>query len=143
MRFLIFFVIAGFAFAQDIDSKLALLQAKIDALTSRLTDFETAGIHLYKDRASCPQGFYPMENADGRFLLLSGEERGQLSGHTFKDQKVLSMPCSKSIEVAETGFASVCSGSASGTTVSVDLEALVPYFKVLGCIKNGGPNPVI
>jgi hypothetical protein len=141
--FLWLLVIAGVTLAQDTDVTLAALQAKIDALTARLTDFETAGIHFYKDRASCPAGFYPMENAEGRFLLLAGSDRGQLSGHTFKDEKILSLPCSNRIEVAETGFANVCSSSASGTTIKVDLEALVPYYKVLGCIKSGGPQPVV
>jgi hypothetical protein len=137
------FLLFACVFAQDTDSKLAALQAKIDALTTRLTDFETAGIHLYKDRNSCPDGFYPMENAEGRFLLIAGQDRGELSGHIFQDEKVLTLPCTQKIGVAESGFNHVCSGSGDGTSVTLDLEKVIPYFKVLGCIKVGGPNPVI
>jgi hypothetical protein len=145
MRSLIFLLlgIVVHILGQDIDAKLVALQAKIDYLANRLLDLETAGVHLYKDRSSCPEGFYPMENSDGRFLLLQGSERGAVSGHTFKDEKVLTLPCSKQIQVSESGWNSVCSGSGDGTPVAIDLEKLIPYVKLLGCVKSQGPNPVI
>jgi hypothetical protein len=136
-------VLASLVFAQDAEEKLNALQASLAALTARLDDFETAGIHLYKDRSTCPDGFYPMESAAGRFLLLDGEDRGGVSSHTFKDTKILTLPCSKTIGVPESGFADVCSGSAEGTPIPINLENFVPYMKVLGCIKSKGPNPVI
>jgi hypothetical protein len=143
MRTSLFLVLLfGHALAQDTDSKLAALEAKINSLTERLTDFETAGVHLYKDRSTCPEGFYPMENADGRFLLISGSERGEISDHTSKDEKIFKLPCSK-ILVGETGFAPVCAGFADGTAMTMSPETFIPFVKLLGCIKNGGPQPVI
>lgn len=120
-------------------------QRQIEALTAHIDDLERAEIRLYRDRSDCPEGFSPMENAYGRIIVLDGPSRGTVSKHTFKDERVLTMPCASTIQVSESGATQVC-GSGEGTTgspVAVDLENLIPHVVMMGCFRNKGPQPVI
>jgi hypothetical protein len=126
---------------QNLQSK----QRQIDALTAHIDDLERAEIRLYRDRSDCPEGFSPMENAYGRIIVLDGPSRGTVSKHTFKDERVLTMPCASTIQVSESGATRVCGGSEDGTgsPVAVDLENLIPHVVMMGCFRNKGPQPVL
>ena len=125
---------------QNLQSK----QRQIEALTSHIDDLERAEIRLYRDRSDCPEGFSPMENAYGRIIVLDGPSRGTVSKHTFKDERVLTMPCASTIQVSESGATRVCGGSDDGgSPVAVDLENLIPHVVLMACFRDKGPRPVI
>ena len=126
------------AFGQD------SLQAQIDALKARIDDKENAEIRFYVDRTDCPIGFHPAENAYGRLLVVDGSHRGTISDHTFYDVRTVSTECKEIIGVAENGFAKVCGHSPDAATeIGVKLDEFLPYYKVLACVRNNGPSPVI
>jgi len=126
-------------------SNLESKQRQIDALKERLDDKQKAEILFYRDRNSCPVGYSPMENSYGRLIVIDGPDRGSVSAHTFKDERVLTMPCKQRIGVAESGFHQVCGSSIEddNTPVTVDLENLLPNIKLLACFRDKGPQPVI
>lgn len=134
MKLLLVFI--GLVWAQS-------LQEQINELKARLDDRQKAEILLYRDRNDCPVGYSPAENAFGRLLVVDGGNRGAISDHTFDDVQKMNFACSETIGVAESGFQKVCSHSGTGSSVDVQLDKFLPYFKVLACFRNDGPSPVI
>lgn len=129
---------------QNIQIQLTFLSEKTQQLEARLDDKQKAEILLYRDRKECPDGYHPMENAFGRFIVIGGENRGAMSDHTFSDERILNMPCAATIGVAESGFHRVCgTQNADGSPLSVDLKELVPYVELLACFRDKGDFPVI
>lgn len=125
-------------------NQIAVLTEKTRQLEARLDDKQKAEILLYRDRKECPDGYHPMENAFGRFIVIGGENRGAMSDHTFSDERTINMPCAATIGVAESGFHRVCgTQSTDGSPLSVDLKELVPYVELLACFRDKGDYPVI
>lgn len=129
---------------QSIQTQLTFLTQKTKELEARLDDKQKAEILLYRDRKECPDGYHPMENAFGRFIVIGGENRGAMSDHTLSDERIINMPCAGTIGVAENGFHRVCgTQNADGSPLSVDLKELVPYVELLACFRDKGDYPVI
>jgi hypothetical protein len=127
-----------------LQSQISVLKEKTHQLEGRLDNKQKAEILLYKDRKDCPEGYYPMENAFGRFIVIGGKNRGDMSGHTFLDERTINMPCETTIGVAESGFHRVCGTPGNdGSPLSVDLKELVPYVELLACSRADGDFPVI
>jgi len=129
---------------EDMLSKMTILETKVEELTRRLADRTDGEILFFRDREDCPDGYLPMENAEGRLLMLGGSRRGKVSGHTMFDRRTLSLPCSSIIEVAESGMMKVCNLNAGNSThFEVDLEALIPHVYMKGCFRPGASSPVV
>ena len=126
-----------------LSSKLDSKQIQIDRLTARLDDQQNAEVLFYVNRATCPTGYYPLESAYGRILVIDGENRGRVSDHTVDDQRKVNVDCTEFLGVAENGMSKVCSHSNGGTELAVDLNDLLPYVKMMACSRNDGPSPVI
>jgi hypothetical protein len=138
----VFFLLAAwatFACAQS----TASLQAEVAALRELIEDRQAGEITFYANRDDCPEGYYPVENAYGRVLVIDGPRRGTMSAHTFEDTKKLNVACTETIGVAESGFQRVCSHGKSGTSLDVKMDDFIPHYKVMACARNNGPLPVL
>lgn len=127
----------------SMDTRFFLLEERIAVLEQILQDKEDAQILLYRDRSDCPAGYQPMENANGRMLMI-GDSRGSVSLHSITDKYSLDMPCRNVIGVAESGFHKVCNiNDANSTSLTVDVKKLIPHVVLLGCARMDPSRPVV
>ena len=136
------FLLAGIYARIDDDLRNAL--ARIKQLEDRLDDRQSGEILLFTNRDICPEGYYPLDIADGRLILIgNGNNRGEITSHSLKDQRILTMPCQQTIGVAENGAQTVCHSNDEGATVVMDLEHILPYIRMMACSRRNPPKPVI
>lgn len=126
------------------DDALKDALARIAKLEERLDDRQNGEILWFTNRADCPAGYYPMESAAGRLVVIgTSDDRGKVTMHSLQDQHILTMPCKQTIGVAENGAQTVCHSDDDGATVVVDLESMLPYAVMMACSRENPPQPVI
>lgn len=137
--FVVLATLIGLAFSQSVAS----LQAEIESLRTLIEDRRNGEITFYANRNDCPEGYYPVENAYGRIIVIDGPKRGSMSKHSFDDVRKMNVDCTDTIGVAENGFQRVCSHTQTGSSLDVKLNEMLPYWKVMACARNNGPSPVL
>lgn len=124
--------------------KVSALELQTTELTKRLNDRSDGEILWFRDRKGCPEGYLPMENAEGRVVIIGSGNRGRISGHTILDKPTLSLPCASVIGVAESGMMQVCNLIAGNIThVNINIEEIIPHIYVGGCFRPGASSPVV
>jgi hypothetical protein len=118
------------------------LEERLAALESRLDDREGGEILWFTNRKTCPEGYYPMESASGRLVVVDTFQRGRITEHTLESKREIPVACGQTFGVSENGANQVCGNSPSGgMSVSTDLNEMFPTVKMMACSRNNGPDP--
>lgn len=132
----------------ELTDRIGELETKLDQ-TNRFLEQLTRGQALwFTNVATCPEGFYPVESAEGRIPIIGSQERGAATKHSiFTDggMRPILSDCEKA-EVSENGVIEVCVHS-ENNPMKFNLKEALPTFTMMLCMRNndavGKTNPKV
>jgi len=126
--------------AATLEDQVSLLNHALATLSANVAELErslTGAVLFYPHRTTCPVGFRPAHEYDGRLPVVGNSEVGRVSPHSLHDEPVLvsELQCERMISVSESGFIGVCQHNQQTLTSTVNLKDAVPSFSVLACVR--------
>ena len=129
------------AVAVDTEQRLNMFNAALASLCKSVETLErglSGAVLLYTDRTTCPEGFAPATQLDGRLPVVGHAEVGRVSAHSLHDNEpyTLEATCERMISVSEDGFINVCQHSSKQMAATINMKDAVPTFSVLACVRS-------
>ena len=128
------------ALGLNVELRLDLFDAALASLVTSVTDLEQSlvgAVLFYPNRKTCPRGFRPASEYEGRLPVVGLNEVGRTSKHSLHQDVPYSLntTCERMISVTGNGMLEVCQHSSKQMPTTLNMKEAVPSFSVLACVR--------